>query len=135
MDNFSARLTEERIRLGLNQTDFGALGGVKKQAQFNYEKGERTPDAAYLASISKAGVDVLYVITGQRLPEVLPSGINRELLQKVVEQVERYHALHPIEPAKKAQLIVMAYEEFATRLAKDEKVDPEYVERLFKLAS
>lgn len=125
----------ERQRIGLSQEALGAHASVSKFTQLNYEKGKRSPDSNYLEAISKAGVDVLYVITGQRLPEVLPSGINRELLQKVVEQVERYHALHPIEPAKKAQLIVMAYEEFATRLAKDEKVDPEYVERLFKLAS
>ena len=35
------RLKEERERLGLNQTDFGLIGGVKKLAQLNYEKDER----------------------------------------------------------------------------------------------
>lgn len=62
------RLKAERERLGLNQTDFGALGGVQKQAQLKYERGDRSPDSAYLASVSEAGVDVLYVLTGQRAP-------------------------------------------------------------------
>lgn len=60
------RLKEERERLGLNQTDFAAMAGISKNSQFNYEKGERSPDAAYLSAISEAGVDVLYVLTGQR---------------------------------------------------------------------
>ena len=64
--NISDRLREERERLGLNQVEFGAVGGVKKLAQINYEKGERHPDSAYLAAIAAAGADVLYILTGER---------------------------------------------------------------------
>lgn len=74
MNNFiemGARLREERERLGFNQTDFGEIGGVLKKAQFNYEKGERNPDAAYLAAIATAGADVLYILTGQRAMPVV----------------------------------------------------------------
>jgi len=71
--NISDRLRKERERFGLNQADFGALGGVKKLAQFNYEKGERQPDSAYLAALAAHGVDVLYVLTGQRVPASLLS--------------------------------------------------------------
>ncbi len=60
------RLKEERERLGANQTDFAALAGVSKNSQFNYEKGDRSPDATYLEAIAAAGVDVLYVVTGHR---------------------------------------------------------------------
>lgn len=72
--NFSYRLREERERLGLNQVEFGAIGGVKKLAQINYEKGEREPDASYMAAIAMAGANVLYILTGQRegpAPEAL----------------------------------------------------------------
>lgn len=64
--NFSFRLREERERLELNQVEFGAIGGVKKLAQINYEKGAREPDASYLAAISTVGADVLYILTGRR---------------------------------------------------------------------
>lgn len=60
------RLREERERLGYNQTDFAAIGGVGRKSQFNYEEGERQPDAAYLAAAAAVGVDVLYILTGQR---------------------------------------------------------------------
>lgn len=72
MDIFM-RLREERERLALSQTAMAALGGVQKRAQINYESGERTPDAKYLEGIAKAGVDVLYVLTGQCAGGVQPA--------------------------------------------------------------
>lgn len=66
MNTFGERLREERELLDKNQTEFGALGGVLKGAQINYEQDKRQPDAAYLASIAAAGADVLYILTGQR---------------------------------------------------------------------
>jgi transcriptional regulator with XRE-family HTH domain len=66
MSDFGDRLREERKRLGLNQIDFADLGGVKKNAQLNYENGERKPDSDYLFALLKAGVDVIYVLTGER---------------------------------------------------------------------
>lgn len=68
MTDFSTRLVEERKRLGLNQTEFGELGSVSKDAQFNYEKGSRRPDTAYLEAIARHGVDVAYLLTGVRMP-------------------------------------------------------------------
>lgn len=67
------RLKEERERLGLNQTDFAALAGASKNTQYNYEKGERSPDANYMAAAAVQGVDVLYVITGVRTPQASSS--------------------------------------------------------------
>ncbi|NUU37368.1 helix-turn-helix domain-containing protein [Pseudomonas sp. C2B4] len=62
------RLKEERERLGFNQTEFAANAGASKNSQYNYEKGERSPDAVYLAAVAEHGVDVLYVVTGERIP-------------------------------------------------------------------
>lgn len=59
MHCFSGRLREERKALKLSQTELGALGGVKANAQGKYEKGNRSPDAAYMAAVAAAGVDVL----------------------------------------------------------------------------
>lgn len=62
------RLREERERLGFSQTDLAALAGASKNSQYNYEKGERSPDTAYLVAVAARGVDVLYVVTGERVP-------------------------------------------------------------------
>ncbi|MDU1170734.1 MAG: helix-turn-helix transcriptional regulator [Citrobacter freundii] len=67
------RLKEERVRLGLSQAALGEIGGVRKQAQLNYEKGERNPDSAYLSAIAKFGADIQYIVTGIRSAESLSS--------------------------------------------------------------
>ena len=79
MLNIGERLKEERVRLGYNQGDFAAIAGVAKTSQFNYEKGERSPDAAYLAAVAEKGVDVLYVVTGERKPEAANSFAGDEI--------------------------------------------------------
>lgn len=66
MDVFGERLKSERSRLGLNQAEFAALGGVKQHAQFQYEKGMRRPNSDYLSAIAMADVDVCYLLTGER---------------------------------------------------------------------
>ncbi|AZU56389.1 helix-turn-helix transcriptional regulator [Ralstonia pseudosolanacearum] len=65
MEFLGERLTEERKRKGLNQTEFGALGGVSVKTQVLYEKSERAPDANYLMALAEGGIDVLYVLTGK----------------------------------------------------------------------
>ncbi|MFP7634508.1 helix-turn-helix domain-containing protein [Pseudomonas veronii] len=69
----SVRLKEERSRLKLSQTDLGAVGGVGKTTQINYEKGVGSPDATYLAAVALQGVDILYVVTGERKPVPIDS--------------------------------------------------------------
>jgi len=66
MQTIGDRLKAERERLGLSQTACGEIGGVKKLAQIKYEQGGSFPNAAYLSEAAAAGIDVLYVITGQR---------------------------------------------------------------------
>lgn len=66
MDTIGERLRAERERLDFSQDAFGAIGGVAKRAQIRYEQGERSPDADYLAAVAKVGVDIRYVVTGDR---------------------------------------------------------------------
>lgn len=66
LNTFGERLREEREKSGKSQSEFGALGGVLKGAQINYEQNKRQPDAAYLSSIAENGIDVLYILTGTR---------------------------------------------------------------------
>jgi|GEM_PF-4718199 len=68
LDTLPERLREERKRKGFNQTEFAALGGVKKLSQLLYEKGERSPSLQYIAELwsSEEGIDVGYILTGKR---------------------------------------------------------------------
>lgn len=73
------RLKEERERLNLSQTALAEIGGKKKLAQLKYEQGESSPTAAYLEAVRRVGVDVLYVVTGERTAQQLAPD-ERELL-------------------------------------------------------
>ncbi len=68
MKELGSRLKETRKSLGLSQQDFGAIGGVEANAQGKYESGERVPRSDYLAALGKKGIDVLYILSGQRMP-------------------------------------------------------------------
>ncbi|MCE1160890.1 MAG: helix-turn-helix domain-containing protein [Burkholderiales bacterium] len=94
---FAERLREVREAAGLSQEAMGAVGGVTKLTQFNYENDKRSPDANYLASLAKIGVDVLYLVTGQRMTATLDDE-ERVLLN--------YYRAAP-EPIKKAALGVL----------------------------
>lgn len=63
------RLKEERLRVGVSQVDFADACGSSRNALLQWERGEATPNAAVLAVMGGLGVDVLYVITGNRAGE------------------------------------------------------------------
>ena len=65
-DRVGERLKEERERLGLNQTEFGALLGVSRGTQKNYELGANSLDLRYVAALEEHNVDAAYVLTGRR---------------------------------------------------------------------
>lgn len=68
-----SRLKEEREKLQITQAEMAEAGGVKPQAVSLYEAGKRSPDAKYLEQVAAVGVDVGYVLTGQRsLPMLSP---------------------------------------------------------------
>lgn len=90
-DQRGKRLRQERLRLGLSQKDFAALFGKKTMAAFRYEKGERVMGQDDLEALNAAGVDVYYLITGERNQPDLLSDDAKELLKlwDVVEPSQR----------------------------------------------
>lgn len=60
------RLRAERKRLDLTQAQLGTVGGVSLSSQHAYESSTHSPDARYLSKIATAGVDIQYVLLGER---------------------------------------------------------------------
>lgn len=78
------RLRMERNRLGMSQPSFAALAGTTKQTLFSWESGKTAPDGFQMAALGAHGVDLLFVLTGQRTPpaqpaDALPDGERRLL--------------------------------------------------------
>ncbi|UVE66968.1 helix-turn-helix transcriptional regulator [Burkholderia pyrrocinia] len=90
------------MRIGLSQAEFAALGGLGKQAQLNYESGTRSPDASYLAALTKVGVDVLYVISGDRSDQASMPPDEQDLLQEFrqLDSASRAAVLETIKNAR-----------------------------------
>lgn len=65
-ESAGARIRAERVSLGYSQAAFAKELGIHRNTQGNYESGAREPDVAYLAAASKAGVDIGYVLRGER---------------------------------------------------------------------
>jgi len=65
MNSTADRIKSERERIGLSQEAFGAIGGVKKLAQLNYEKGNRSPTWEYFERLRQnKDIDVHYILSG-----------------------------------------------------------------------
>ncbi|EAB3743439.1 XRE family transcriptional regulator [Salmonella enterica] len=90
MFTLGSRLKDERKRLGMNQTEFVELIGVSRGSQVAYEADKKIPGGAYLASIEKVGIDVLYVLTGKRIPK--PNGLTTESPEETA-LLENYRAM------------------------------------------
>ncbi len=56
------------MRLRLSQIAFSEACDVNRGTLATWEKGEQTPTAAVLSVMARLGVDVLYIVTGQRAP-------------------------------------------------------------------
>lgn len=98
MKGIGLRLRQERNRLKLSQSALGAIGGVETNAQGNYENGTRSPKADYLLRIAESGVDLNYVMSGNRAS---PDAVNRSLVIDPEERPDVYphltkvtHQLH-----------------------------------------
>ena len=67
MNTFGRRFREERRRLGLIQQEIADATGLSKRAMGSYEREERSPDAEVLMRLIDLGMDVYYVLTGERV--------------------------------------------------------------------
>jgi len=85
--NVGARLLEERQRLGLSQTGLAEQADVTKFTQLKYEKGESSPNTDYLHSVAAIGVDVVYVLTGDRAMARVEEGEERPQLDPRSQQL------------------------------------------------
>ena len=93
--SYGDRLREERIRISLQQLDLADLCAVSRRTLSSWENGEAAPNAPALAVMAGQGIDVLYVVTGQRSgeSEATLAPAERALLQAWRDSDEKGRAL------------------------------------------
>lgn len=119
MPLISDRLAEARKALGLSQQALAERTGISARSQRNYESGERSPDADYLAALAAAGADVLYILTGEPAGRAQTPGaaagqilIDRSRFKAAMLVVEEglAEARRTLPAPKKIELYLAAYE-------------------------
>lgn len=85
------RLKSERERLGLTLPDFAELAGAKKNTVIDWQRDASSPPAAKLAALADAGVDPLYVLTGQR--SIARPGMTDTEIEQFNDVVDTFWAL------------------------------------------
>jgi transcriptional regulator with XRE-family HTH domain len=91
LQHIGERLRGERARLGLSQVVFADACGVNRSTLASWEKGEQSPTAGVLSTMAGLGVDVLYVVTGERAP--LSSGALSQEERQLVASYKQGDAL------------------------------------------
>jgi len=124
------RLRQERERLGLNQTQFAAIAGATKQTLFSWEHGKTSPDGFQLARLAEEGVNVTYVLTGDREPghaadaaeQVLLDGYRRcsnESKQHIIQTVALLAANAPLAQANFSTPVVRVKSKYGHAAGRD----------------
>ncbi|MGU8337130.1 helix-turn-helix domain-containing protein [Clostridium perfringens] len=111
------RIKEERIKLGLNQEEFGKMINVSKQAVSGWENGYRTPDVETLeklAELLNCSVDYLIGRTNEKKEEIIK--INKQHSEVTLgERVDSYLRENGINPDEMTE---EQREEFAEQFVK-----------------
>lgn len=132
------KILGERIRLvrgELSRDAFAKKLEVAPLTIFKYEKGERTPDANFLAKLVKVSqCDPGWLLTGEKSEEG-KKPLQLELMREVIEHVEEIFEKKKfyLPPKKKAEFIGLLYEDILEDESRREQLD-ERVVRLFKIA-
>lgn len=98
LNTIGGRLKAERQRLGKSQAALAELASVTKNTVIGWEQGAASPNANALSAWTLAGVDVLYVVTGER---TLPASSPEPLAGVTVR-----HALAMLDPVDRHRLLL-----------------------------
>jgi len=84
IEEVGKRINEERDRLELSEDGFAGIAECSIGTLREWENGVTLPSIAVLGKWARIGIDVLYIVTGQRLNEATPvlSLDKKLLLQK-----------------------------------------------------
>lgn len=85
---FGLRLRQERQRLGLTQAEFAAKASINRVSQIFYEKGKNWPPREYIESISALGVDLIFLLHGQRLGAIIEAALDLTLLTDIFQTLD-----------------------------------------------
>ena len=131
---FGKRLAEERRRLGRSQDDFAKAISIGRSGYAALE-GDRAPlDVSRLVTLGEVeGVDVMFVMTGERAAVAAASLIDWALIEGILAGMHNWAATHGITvpPTKQMLLVKLLYQ----KLAAKGRMDPQVLDDALRLVA
>ena len=90
MVTIGKRLKEERLKLNLSQDKLAKIGGVTKRTQVNYEQDSSKPDGEYLSRVAKEGINIQYVLCGEKECTPTKNNSTNEILSSMKSKLETF---------------------------------------------
>jgi transcriptional regulator with XRE-family HTH domain len=130
-EEYGLRLKEERKRLGLTQPEMAKIGGIGKGSQIGYEGGVRPPDLEYLKRISEVGADIMFIMSGRGIEQIVSEKFDWKIHDQVLKIVEKHldKSSVPIDFEKKMNLLRLYFHQSQ----KSKIVDEEFIQQALQL--
>lgn len=97
LDDFAKRLKELRSSKKMTMGEFGDLGDVSATTQGTYEREDpddrRYPDVRYLYNLKNHGIDIHYLLTGEKSPEDVISAKAMEIIRAYESADDNHKAI------------------------------------------
>ncbi|UNM96746.1 helix-turn-helix domain-containing protein [Ignatzschineria rhizosphaerae] len=97
LDDFAKRLKELRSSKNMTMGEFGDLGDVSATTQGTYEREDpddrRYPDVRYLYNLKNHGIDIHYLLTGEKSPEDVISAEAMEIIRAYESADDNHKAI------------------------------------------
>jgi transcriptional regulator with XRE-family HTH domain len=119
---YADRIRQERIRLGLAQSQLALAGNISKATQVAYESDLHVPSLEYLNAIGTLGIDTVFVLTGSFRGQFVEGEFDWDLLGNILDAIVNWseEQNRQIPPEKLHDLIRMLYRDFyVTRVIDD----------------
>ena len=100
-------LKEERERLNLGQKEFAEITGIPRNSIHRYETDDQVPGGNALAACAKAGVDIRYVLLGEK-------STSHVEVNAIMEDMATFGEVSPLVKNEKDQRV--DYDELMRRL-------------------
>lgn len=88
METWGERLRAEREKAGLSQRKIAEISGISPPTQVNYEKGGGNPPGDYWLALHQAGLDIHFILTGERTTARLPIAVGKVTPQQLEDTLE-----------------------------------------------
>lgn len=127
------RIKEERRRLGLTQQQFADGLGISRSAITFYETDRTVPDANFFASAIANGVDVRYILVGERSAEAASYMLDWELLGQILLGIRQWCESTGVSlpPPKEVAIAQLLYTHFSKRGL----IDQVFMDQTMKVAA